>query len=49
MRADDVHIGQSAGDSVDFVPASLAGDRSFGQRQVEFMDSIDAILLGRVT
>jgi dihydrofolate reductase len=36
-------------DSVDFVPASMQGDESFGQRQLEFMDSIDTILLGRVT
>jgi len=35
--------------SVDFVPASVAGDQSFGQRQLDFMQSIDAILLGRVT
>jgi dihydrofolate reductase len=37
------------GDSVDYVPASMSGDRSFGERQLSFMDSIDAILLGRVT
>jgi dihydrofolate reductase len=36
-------------DSVDFVPASTRGDQTFGQRQLEFMDSIDTILLGRVT
>lgn len=36
-------------DSVDFVPASAQGDRSFGQRQMTFLDSIDTILLGRVT
>jgi dihydrofolate reductase len=36
-------------DSVDFVPASTQGDQSFGQHQLRFMDSIDAILLGRVT
>jgi dihydrofolate reductase len=35
--------------SVDFVPASTTGDRSFGRRQLDFMDSIDTILLGRVT
>jgi dihydrofolate reductase len=35
--------------SVDFVPAATTGDQSFGQRQMEFMESIDAILLGRVT
>ena len=36
-------------DSVDFVPASNQGDQGFGQRQMEFLDSIDTILLGRVT
>jgi hypothetical protein len=35
-------------DSVDFIPASNAGDQSFGQK-LRFMDSIDTILLGRVT
>ncbi|MGQ0642311.1 MAG: dihydrofolate reductase family protein [Gemmatimonadaceae bacterium] len=34
---------------VDFVPAATTGDRSFGDRQLKFMDSIDTILLGRVT
>ena len=36
-------------DSVDFVPAANQGDQSFGQRQLKFMDSVDTILLGRVT
>ncbi|MEX2284379.1 MAG: dihydrofolate reductase family protein [Gemmatimonadota bacterium] len=36
-------------DSVDFVPAATSGDQSFGQSQLGFIDSIDAILLGRVT
>jgi dihydrofolate reductase len=36
-------------DSVDFIPASTDGDQSLGQRQIDFIDSIDAILLGRVT
>ena len=36
-------------DSVDFVPASTRGDRSFGQSQFAFLDTIDTILLGRVT
>lgn len=36
-------------DSVNFVPAAMQGDKSFGERQLQFMDSIDAILLGRVT
>lgn len=36
-------------DSVDFVPASTQGDQRFGQHQMEFMDSLDTMLLGRVT
>lgn len=36
-------------DSVDFIPASTQGDQSFGQHQLRFMDSIDLIVLGRVT
>lgn len=35
--------------SVDFVPASNQGDQSFGNRQLKFIDSIDTMLLGRVT
>ncbi|MGH7678535.1 MAG: dihydrofolate reductase family protein [Gemmatimonadaceae bacterium] len=34
---------------VDFVPAASKGDQSFGRRQLEFMDTVDTILLGRVT
>jgi dihydrofolate reductase len=43
--------GLAAGEngSVDFVPASTNGDESLGQRQIDFMDSIDTILLGRLT
>lgn len=36
-------------DGVDFIPAATQGDRSFGDRQLSFMDSIDTILLGRAT
>ena len=36
-------------DSVDFVPASTRGDRSFGQEQSALIDAIGTILLGRVT
>jgi dihydrofolate reductase len=36
-------------DSVVFVPAATAGDQGFGMRQLDFIDAIDAILLGRVT
>lgn len=42
--------GLAAGpNGVDFVPVSTAGDRSFGARQMEFIDSVDTMLLGRVT
>ena len=34
---------------VDFVADSTRGDRSFGDDQLAFLDSIDTILLGRVT
>lgn len=36
-------------DNVDFVPASTEGDKGFGQEQVKLMNSVDTILLGRVT
>ncbi len=36
-------------DSVDYVPASTQGDESFGKEQMKLMNSVDAILLGRVT
>lgn len=35
--------------SVDFVPSANRGDQSLGQHQVEFMELIDTILLGRIT
>jgi dihydrofolate reductase len=35
--------------SVDFVPAATKGDQRFGQEQLALMDTIDTILLGRVT
>jgi len=34
---------------VDYVPASMSGDKSFGDRQLDFIDSVDTMLLGRVT
>ncbi|HYN08863.1 MAG TPA: dihydrofolate reductase family protein [Vicinamibacterales bacterium] len=36
-------------DSVDFVPASTQGDQAFGREQLAFIDTIDMMLLGRVT
>ena len=39
----------TADGNVDFIPASNQGDQPFGEHQMRFMDSIDTILLGRVT
>jgi dihydrofolate reductase len=36
-------------DSVDYIPASTVGDKSFGKEQGKLMDTVDTILLGRVT
>ena len=36
-------------DSTDFVPASTEGDKGFGEEQVKLMNTLDTILLGRVT
>lgn len=36
-------------DNVDYIPASTKGDQSFGKEQEKLMNSIDTILLGRVT
>lgn len=36
-------------ESEDFIPASVAGDQSFGQHQMDFIDAVDTILLGQVT
>jgi dihydrofolate reductase len=35
--------------SVDFIPASTQGDSSFGEEQLELMNRIDTLLLGRIT
>ena len=36
-------------DGIDFIPASTQGDPSFGREQVALMDTIDTLLLSRVT
>jgi dihydrofolate reductase len=36
-------------DNVDFIPASTQGDATFGREQVALMDTVDTLLLGRVT
>ncbi len=43
--------GRAAGpnDSVDFIPASTGADSSFGREQLLLMDTVDTLLLGRVT
>ena len=35
--------------SVDFIPASTAGDRTFGAEQVALLGAIDTLILGRIT
>src|SRR5688500_11747653 len=35
--------------STDFISRATEGDRSFGDRQMSFIDSIDTMLLGRIT
>jgi dihydrofolate reductase len=35
--------------SVDFVPASMTGDQQFGRDQLALMETVGAILLGRIT
>ena len=42
-------LASGGNDSVDFVPGATQGDRSFGDRQLAFIDSVDTMLLGRVT
>jgi dihydrofolate reductase len=37
------------GDSVDFIPASTQGDQALGREQIELMDRMDTLLLGRAT
>ena len=43
--------GMAAGpnDTVDFIPASTQADASFGREQSALMDTVDTLLLGRVT
>ena len=36
-------------ESADFISAATQGDHSFGDRQLGFIDSVDTMLLGRVT
>jgi dihydrofolate reductase len=36
-------------DSVDFIPSSTGGDAAFGREQLALMDSVDTLLLGRIT
>ena len=42
-------LAADADDSADFVAAATEGDKSFGKEQVKLMNSVDTILLGRVT
>jgi dihydrofolate reductase len=47
MSLDGLAAGRE--DRVDFVQASTKDDRAFGREQLEMMDLVDTILLGRVT
>lgn len=47
VSADGLAAGPN--NSVDFIPASTQGDKAFGREQVALMDTIDTMLLGRVT
>jgi dihydrofolate reductase len=47
VSVDGLAAGPNA--SVDFIPAWTRGDRSFEQHQLRFAETIDTILLGRVT
>ena len=42
-------LAASPNGTVDFVPASTQGDKAFGRDQLAFIDTIDTILLGRMT
>ena len=42
-------LAADSSDGVDFIPGAMQGDQSFGRQQLAFLDSIDTILLGRVT
>ena len=42
-------LASGANGRVDFVPTAMQGDQSFGRDQLKLIDSIDTILLGRVT
>jgi dihydrofolate reductase len=47
VTLDGLAAGPNGG--TEFVPASTKGDRSIGEEQTRLMDSLDTILLGRVT
>jgi hypothetical protein len=42
-------IAAEPNNSADFIPESTKGDRRVGGEQMALMDSIDTLLLGRVT
>ncbi len=47
VTIDGLVAGPNAG--VDFIPESTAGDQSLERRQQELLETIDTIVLGRVT
>ena len=42
-------MGAGLNGSVDFIPAATRGDQSFGREQIAFLDTVDTLVLGRVT
>lgn len=42
-------LASGTNNSVDFIPAATQGDMSFGKEQIELMNRVDTLLLGRIT
>jgi dihydrofolate reductase len=42
-------MGAGLNGSVDFIPAATRGDESFGREQLAFLESVDTIVMGRIT
>lgn len=42
-------MGAGLNGSVDFIPAATRGDESFGREQLAFLETVDTIVMGRIT
>ena len=42
-------MGAGLNGSVDSIPAATRGDQRFGPEQIAFLDTVDTLVLGRVT